>query len=608
MHGDQYYNNYFHQNQHYIPPPPIYHINGISRDDYHPVYHEDFRDAYHLNEINLSKNYKRRGSYSRRRRNSYSSPRHFYEESPENISVYDDDYYYPPENQSYRRFSGVRSVSPYRQRENDIIVSERRVTLDPSASWVRPANDVFANFIPQNPMTKSSKPGYYSGMPYQANGLGVGVTSNSHFLPMTTNALVPPPLNQLNNYNNELLFMPQPTVPMIPPLHLVPGNNNFIYPQPFPFYIKPFAAPANTGNAKNPNCATTDNGNIIEEAHKPESESQSPPSTQGESRTVISNNETTNMAPASDQSIRQPKVTIKRRKSLMEGILSSFSLLQEPERFPVTSDGISLVRDQHIAHNMDTSTFQEIGNHSQISNLSDTEKKSAVLAVNDSQISTDTAQNSFRDNALARGKSSSLRLNQKATLLKSREYIWCYRVKEEGIENHNNMESVHPLAKSDHNKAWSAFDVRNQAILDGHYTFMIARRINNPNDKPNEAKTNKDSFVPKISDHSSVFILNKQSNLPGPVMVSIQDGFAWCKKNFNLSLLDDSAPDESNKGDFIILELSYLPTRLNTLVFTEDSLNETDNILSSSKTNSSLRRSKSMDRVKSKLFKTILQW
>lgn len=249
MHGNPHYNNYFHQNQHYIPPPPICHINEIPRDHFHPLYYEDFRDAYHFNEEKLSKHYKKRGSYSRRRRNSYSSPRRFYEESLEDMSVYDDDYYYPPEIQSYRRLSGVRSVSPYGQRENDnIIISERRVTLDPSASWVRPTNDVFANFMPQHPMTKSSKPSHYCGMPYQANGLGVGVTSNNHFLPMTTNALVPPPLNQLNNYNNELLFMPQPTVPMVPPLHLVPGNNNFIYPQSYPFYNKTFAAPVNTGN------------------------------------------------------------------------------------------------------------------------------------------------------------------------------------------------------------------------------------------------------------------------------------------------------------------------------------------------------------------------
>lgn len=315
------------------------------------------------------------------------------------------------------------------------------------------------------------------------------------------------------------------------------------------------------------------------------------------------------MAPTSDQSLRQPKVTIKRRKSLMEGILSSFSLLQEPERFPVTSDGINLVRDQHIAHIMDTSAFQEIGNYSQISNLSDTDKKSAVPAVNDSQISTDTAQNSFRDNAPTKRQSSSLRLNQKAKLLKSREYIWCYRLKEEGTGNHDREESVHPLAKSDHSRAWSAFDVRNQGILDGHYTFMIARRINNQNDnKPNEANTNKDSFVPKISELSSIFFLNKQANLPGPMMVSIQDGFAWCKKNPNANLLDASLPDESNKEDFIILELAYMPTRLNTLVFTEDSLKETDSTLTSTRSKSSLRRSNSMDRVKNKLFKTILLW
>lgn len=620
MQSNQHYYNYFHQNQQFIPHPPIYHINRLPREDFHPHYHEDIREAYHLDDEKLARHHKKRSSSSHRRRNSFSTSRsHFHEEDPNDISIYEESYYYPQQKQGYRRFSGVRSVSPYEQREDDIIASERRVTLDPTnASWVYPPNDAFVNYMPQHPMTATSKPNYYRGMPYRSNGLGVGITSNNHFLPMTTNALVPP-LHQLNNYNNELLLMPQPAVPMISPLHLVSGNNNFIYPQPYQYYNKQFAVPANAGNfihntnaqnlnrdlidAKSSNCVTGENGSA-EETHKLESGNQLPQSTQGEPNAVIRSNENTCMMFTNDYSAR-PKVTIKRRKSLMEGILSSFSLLQEPERFPVASDDINLAQDQQITHNMEASTFQETRNNSQISNSSDAEKKSAALTANDSQISTDTDQKFFRDYASTRRHSSSLKLNQKASLLKSREYIWCYRLKEEGT---GNEESVHPLAKSENKRAWSSFDIRNQSILDSHYTFIVAKKINRQNGKLDNSKNNNDSSLPIITDPSSIFVLNKQTNIPSSVVVSIQDGIAWYKSNPNSNLSDDLLPGENNKGDFTFLELAYMPTRLNTLVFTEDSLKEAESNPPSSKANSSLRRSKSLDRVKNKLFKTILQW
>jgi hypothetical protein len=112
-------------------------------------------------------------------------------------------------------------------------------------------------------------------------------------------------------------------------------------------------------------------------------------------------------------------------------------------------------------------------------------------------------------------------------------------------------------------------------------------------------------------DYSFIITLKKQSNLTSPVMVSINDGLAWyyTKKTSSTNNITLS---------YELLEVAYMPTHQNRLVVYNELLNKEDTKLplitkhqlsaAAVVPTSSLRRSKSMDTLTTKLLNTVLRW
>ncbi|RCH80311.1 hypothetical protein CU098_001738, partial [Rhizopus stolonifer] len=164
--------------------------------------------------------------------------------------------------------------------------------------------------------------------------------------------------------------------------------------------------------------------------------------------------------PKEQEEQKVPIQWIRKRRSLMENVLDSFSLFN----------------DQHVSFLLNTS-----------SSISD-ETKSL-------------------DQKLPK------RLSRKATVLRNRQYIWCYRPQKE------------------ENTSWTAFDIKNQTKLDKQHALLVSK-----------VQQNEQTIDPGI-------ILSKQSPLAGQVMISLSTGKAYC--------MNDSS---------VIYDVAYLPSQSNALV------------------------------------------
>ncbi|OBZ87597.1 hypothetical protein A0J61_04348 [Choanephora cucurbitarum] len=116
----------------------------------------------------------------------------------------------------------------------------------------------------------------------------------------------------------------------------------------------------------------------------------------------------------------EPPQPLRRRLSLMESLLDSFSLLNEPK-----------VMSQTSYQEMDPSTSESSGSNDEV-------KEEPKL--------------------IDRRPSLSRKLSKKANALQSRQFIWCYRLRDtEGA-------------------LWTAFDVKNQSTLDKQYALLVSKK------------------------------------------------------------------------------------------------------------------------------------
>jgi hypothetical protein len=235
------------------------------------------------------------------------------------------------------------------------------------------------------------------------------------------------------------------------------------------------------------------------------------------------------------QQQKLPALVLRTKKSLMEGILSTLSLLDEYTNFSTSS-----YRDQQKNH---TTTSTDVGDMSQEKQgttttanslssftptwnlLSYTSLNEAIDKVvnndvqptshqlaslegegdhqqvrdmmnnNGSNISATTSMNYYNNNAPSRrrktpSRSASLKVFQKASALKNRPYIWCYRplqnheqanatttaaaAEEKSDDSYNSLSSTSTSAS-----LWAAFDVKNQSKLNDHVLLFQRIIINN---------------------------------------------------------------------------------------------------------------------------------
>jgi hypothetical protein len=367
------------------------------------------------------------------------------------------------------------------------------------------------------------------------------------------------------------------------------------------------------------------------------------------------------------QQQKPPALVLCRKKSLMEGILSTLSLLDEYTNFSTSS-----YRDQQKNH---TSTSTDVGDMSQekqgttttansLSSFTSTWNPLSYTSLNEaidkvvnndmqptshqltslegegnhqqardmmnnngSNISATTSMNYYNNNAPSRrrktpSRSASLKVFQRASALKNRPYIWCYRplhkheqananttaaAEEKSDDSYNSLSSTSASVS-----LWAAFDVKNQSKLDDHHAFILAKKahhnqqfisldVKSNHHRPLHQQQQQGGEIKAENvtyDSALILTLNKQSNTASLVMVSIQDGLVWhyATKNEN-----DAAAAKITNIAYAYLEIVYLPTHYNRLVIFND-------ILEKNKHEPQIRRSKSMDEFTSNLLNTALKW
>jgi hypothetical protein len=260
------------------------------------------------------------------------------------------------------------------------------------------------------------------------------------------------------------------------------------------------------------------------------------------------------------------KPSIHRRRSMIETVLSTFS-----------------GNDNSTNNNNSTTLHRSWGPSSYVS-LDEALSKDAKAAdslsppSSVSNITTTTDESSSArlssPNRPTLSRKTSSRLTQKANALQMRQYIWCYRLQtaEEAL--------------------WAAFDVKNQAKLDKHYASLLFKRQQQmQQQQPTE---NEEPTVPALP--NEVLILTRQSQLNGPVTVSLATGVAWCLNN------DPSFSIGSNSSGRIILDVACLPRQDNQFVVSNDYM------MVEAEKERGLRKSKSVDGLATRLLNTVLSW
>ncbi|KAI8371816.1 hypothetical protein BD560DRAFT_395524 [Blakeslea trispora] len=248
--------------------------------------------------------------------------------------------------------------------------------------------------------------------------------------------------------------------------------------------------------------------------------------------------------PTSPIESQQP---LRRRLSLVESVLESLSLLSNVTYPKANSQSI-------VTSDSSSSPSQDV-DHSE-------------LATNESSLSQPVP--SMDDVKESRRPSLSRKLSKKASILQSRQFIWCYRLRDAD------------------GALWTAFDVKNQSTLDKQYALLVSKKQQQKQQEQQDSTTslneiNNDDIV--LFDKGVV--INKQSQVSGQLMVLLSTGTAWCYNTPSSSFGSDHA---------IIYDVASLPSQLNRLVVSEEK-----------QPNLSLRRSKSFDGFASKLFGAVLK-
>lgn len=289
--------------------------------------------------------------------------------------------------------------------------------------------------------------------------------------------MIPPSQNDFNS-NSTSGNMVMPPLPMMQPqqpfflqLPNNPNNSNFLGFNTnnmvgFPPPLFPnMVAPLQHTNASmfNNNAAVPNN--------------TSPTTPEEENKNTTTTAETAPAQQQQDRSLsmdsgamvpkQQPPLLLQRRRSMMDSILSAFAL-------PNASD---IVRPQSISAFVPFKEPARVSNEEEQPTMQESDISTTIVANSPKEV----MEIHLNDTA-----SSSKSLQQKIQALQSRHHIWCYQSPKQ---------------------MWVAFDIKNQNKLDRHYMTLT---------KSNNTVLEDD-----------VFVLTKQSQVPGPLYISIKSNKAW---------------------------------------------------------------------------------
>lgn len=185
---------------------------------------------------------------------------------------------------------------------------------------------------------------------------------------------------------------------------------------------------------------------------------------------------------------------------------------------------------------------------------------------------------------LDRSRKTSQRLSRKAYELQKRKYVWCYKPTKDESETSETEKDIF----------WTAFDVKNQKILDNKYVAENYKRTIESQQKNEEDNDVKD-LVERIKDlpPDAFVVLNTQSKITGPVVVAPYDGIAWYTDNSNNSLVHR------------LLQVAMIALNENNKFVVSNDLMSSDISDEKSANSSGLRRSKSLNVFTSRLISAI---
>jgi hypothetical protein len=390
-----------------------------------------------------------------------------------------------------------------------------------------------------------------------------GVQDNSGWFPMT----MPPPMPNANS------FMMPNAAPMMQPYFLpmpIPDFNNMTYPFSHQGYTLPESRPTSAPETL-PNIAagdTIEKSNVAHGTSAPFShnvatmEKASEPTmtqekhTRGHTETMVS-------------PIRKAPALVQRRKSLVDELISTFSIFgpsakKEPvygtKRVPSSFTSLSDTLTGGTGQSQSSKSVSSPQQHS-LSSSSATTSSTTTPAM--APIHPSAIEISPTKPTLSLSRKVSNKLSRKADILSKRPFVWCYRP---FVGN--------PMTATDENNSepplWVAFDVNNQTKLDAHFQKMLSKR-----------QGSVDAAEDTITRDSTV-ALYKQSKLPGTTIVASYHGMAWYY--------------EAGSTQCRLLEITRIQSDNNRFVVSNDVVEKDQR----------LRRSKSLDKLASKLFNTIL--
>ncbi|RCH91854.1 hypothetical protein CU097_012072 [Rhizopus azygosporus] len=258
---------------------------------------------------------------------------------------------------------------------------------------------------------------------------------------------------------------------------------------------------------------------------------------------------------------------VRRRSSIMESILSSLFLAHPTKiQYPKIENASSFV-------SLDDALLQVPKERQETSSVPLGQQGSASADAGKSE--------PISPLQLDLSRKTSQRLSRKAYELQKRKYVWCYKPTKDESETEKDI-------------FWTAFDVKNQKILDNKYAAENYKRTIKSQQKNEEDNGAKD-LVERIKDlpPDAFVVLNAQSKITGPVVVAPYDGIAWYTDNSNNSLVHR------------LLQVAMVALNENNKFVVSNDLMSSDINNKKSASNSGLRRSKSLNVFTSKLISTI---
>ncbi|GAA5817586.1 hypothetical protein MFLAVUS_011134 [Mucor flavus] len=544
----------------YAYSPEEYYYQSGSEASYHPHYEDN---------SNQSNRYSKRRSSVKKPRRSKSFSRMEYSNNYNDHHQRnhgDDEYYY----QGHHRLDGVRSVSPFTENRSYRHARIQQDNEDTAGrqmhSWTQPTSFVNLGQPIINPMTNN----------YQMQQ-SLGACATDTWPGMTTNAYIPP--------HNDL-FYPQQNVPMIQPYYMPPplanNSNPFLslassaaapasyYPQQAALFPNLMQMPMLFSELFS-NTAAVNNNEVKEDVKEENNISKEvTPSTSQKTSPTINTDLVPDAVTAKGGPVKRP-VILHRKKSFVEGILSSFSSLGEDVNYaPAGNSTLYPKPDDDTTYNLKSTAWDPTS----YTSLSD--------ALNTDNMANRPPVEGGERKVSSLSRKTSTRLLKKANALQNRQYVWCYRpYKQTSPENNGEEESSPGL--------WAAFDMQNQFKLDSQHYFLMSMKNRGVQSKSSaDAKYHRPDIV--TDDPHHILVLMKQSNISSPVLVSINDSVAWCNKPM--------------AADFEVLEIACMPTHHNILVVSNELIKQEEEAAAAKP----LRRSKSMDGLASKLLNTVLGW